>query len=343
MFLVSVKCEYKNKIKRKLSETYNKKITIFTEDDILYQKYRNYKYVITDYNKDIINHFTKENKTVIVMDSKKYESKLKNTNTYFCTCFEEIEEIIGRKVEKNYSLLKFSTSIAVVLIMICAFSISFQNEKNMNIKNLENNLNQINKNNNEKKEIDYKSQNYLFLGDSITEFYHLEDYYDKKLYVVNSGISGNSTYNILDDMYNRVYKYNPTKVFLLIGTNDLSHQTDNQIINNINEIVKLIHKNRNKTEIYVESIYPVNNVTEGNDIVIDWMVAERNNDRIKGINKVLKENSKKYDYTYLDLYSKLEDEDGLLKLDYTVDGLHISDEGYKLITKEIMKVIEGKI
>ena len=227
--------------------------------------------------------------------------------------------------------------------MICAFSISFQNEKNMNIKNLENNLNQINKNNNEKKEIDYKSQNYLFLGDSITEFYHLEDYYDEKLYVVNSGISGNSTYNILDDMYNRVYKYNPTKVFLLIGTNDLSHQTDNQIINNINEIVKLIHKNRNKTEIYVESIYPVNNVTEGNDIVIDWMVAERNNDRIKGINKVLKENSKKYDYTYLDLYSKLEGEDGLLKLDYTVDGLHISDEGYKLITNEIMKVIEGKI
>ena len=73
------------------------------------------------------------------------------------------------------------------------------------------------------------------------------------------------------------------------------------------------------------------------------MVAERNNDRIKGINKVLKENSKKYDYTYLDLYSKLEGEDGLLKLDYTVDGLHISDEWYKLITKEIMKVIEGKI
>ena len=226
MFLVSVKCEYINKIKRKLMETYNKKITIFTEDDILYQKYRNYKYVITDYNKDIINNFTKENKTVIVMDSKKYESKLKNINAYFCTCFEEIEEIIGRKVEKNYSLLKFSTSIAVVLIMICAFSISFQNEKNMNIKNPENNLNQINKNNNEKKEIDYKSQNYLFLGDSITEFYHLEDYYDEKLYVVNSGISGNSTYNILDDMYNRVYKYNPTKVFLLIGTNDLSHQTD---------------------------------------------------------------------------------------------------------------------
>ena len=43
MFLISVKCEYENKIKNKLKSLYNKKTTIFTEDDILTsKKYKNY-------------------------------------------------------------------------------------------------------------------------------------------------------------------------------------------------------------------------------------------------------------------------------------------------------------
>ena len=54
--------------------------------------------------------------------------------------------------------------------------------------------------------------NYLFLGDSITDFYDLDEYY-KDLPVVNSGVSGNTTADILNDMKNRVYNYNPSKYF----------------------------------------------------------------------------------------------------------------------------------
>lgn len=345
MFLISVKCEYRNKIKGKLRKIYNKKITIFTEDDLLYEKYNNYNYVITDYNKEIINYFSKKKKTIFVMDTKKYKYNKNNNDIYYCNSVEEIQKIISEKKKKKTVSLKLVAAVTVLFLFINIFVFILHNSNKMIGSVAESNKTNIQENelNIKKNKIDHKLQNYLFLGDSITEFYNLEDYYDEKLFVVNSGISGNSAYHILDDMYNRVYKYNPTKVFLLIGTNDLSHRTDEEIVNNIFEIVSLIHKHRKKAEVYVESIYPVNNVTEDNDIVIDWMVGDRDNERIKNINKILKENSKKYEYTYLDFYSKLEDENGLLKLDYTIDGLHISDEGYKLITNEIMKIIDGKI
>ncbi len=72
------------------------------------------------------------------------------------------------------------------------------------------------------------------------------------------------------------------------------------------------------------------------------MVGDRDNERIEVINNMLKENSKECDYTYLDFYVKLEGEDGLLNIDYTVDGLCSFDEEYRIIIKEIIKIIEGE-
>ena len=67
--------------------------------------------------------------------------------------------------------------------------------------------------------------NYLFLGDSITEQYDLKEYYEGYP-VVNSGVSGDFTSSIVENMKKRVYDYNPSKVFLLIGINDLRNGKD---------------------------------------------------------------------------------------------------------------------
>lgn len=75
-------------------------------------------------------------------------------------------------------------------------------------------------NKNERLERKNNKELILFLGDSLTARYDLNKYY-AKYYTVNSGIGGNITTNILDDMDKRVYKYKPKKVFLLIGINDL--------------------------------------------------------------------------------------------------------------------------
>lgn len=177
--------------------------------------------------------------------------------------------------------------------------------------------------------------NYLFLGDSITDYYDLDKYYEGYK-VVNSGISGDQTSDILDDLPKRAYVYNPSTVFLLIGTNDYIHDKKEDVtIKNIKEIVDKLNKNLPNAKIYLESIYPINNTNDKK--ISKSMVSVRNNNSIKKINSELKKYCNNKNCTYLDIYSLLEDKDGNLKLEYTKEGLHISDEGYEVITKELKK------
>lgn len=181
-------------------------------------------------------------------------------------------------------------------------------------------------------EIEIKStDNFVFLGDSITDYYPLDELYDG-LPVVNSGISGYTTDDILNNLDTMVPIYNPTKVFILIGTNDIEREkTSDEIVKNIEEIVNRILEKRPNTKIYIESIYPINNTD--NEKINHNMVGRRTNEKIQEINKKIKKYCKDNNYTYINMYSELVDKDGNLDIKYTTEGLHISDLGYLKITK----------
>lgn len=180
--------------------------------------------------------------------------------------------------------------------------------------------------------------NYVFLGDSITNQYDLDKYYID-MPVVNSGIGGNMTNHILKDMNERVYKYNPSKVFLLIGTNDIEFGNSNDLlISNVEKIIQGIRKNRPNCKVYLESIYPVNG--EDEEKIDKNMVGKRTNAVIKDINLKLKKICTKEKCTYIDLYSELIDENDNLKLEYTREGLHLNENGYKKVTEILIDYIE---
>ena len=182
-----------------------------------------------------------------------------------------------------------------------------------------------------------QDENIVFLGDSITDYYDLDKYYSN-YNVVNSGIAGNTTRDILGDMKNRVYKYNTSKFFLLIGTNDINSKIpEEETIKNIKSIISGIRKNRPNAKIYVESIYPIND-TDDNKIN-KKLVSIRNNEIIKKYNKKIKKYCDNNSITYINMYDELKDTNDNLKLEYTKEGLHISDSGYVVITKEIKKYL----
>ena len=187
----------------------------------------------------------------------------------------------------------------------------------------------------EKKVVD---ENIVFLGDSITDFYNLEKYYPNNN-VVNSGINGNSTSDILGNMKERIYKYNPSKVFILIGTNDITAgKTVTQISKNIEKIIIKIKRNRPLTQIYLESIYPINDTN--NNKISHSMVNNRKNDFIMKINLKLKTVARKQKVKYINMYDKLIDKDGNLNIEYTKEGLHMSDQGYEVITNILNRYIK---
>ena len=183
------------------------------------------------------------------------------------------------------------------------------------------------------KEVQVVPDNYLFLGDSLTDYFDLETYFPGQP-VVNSGIAGNTTDQILASMKTRVYDYNPSKIFLLIGTNDLRDgKAQEAVVQNVEKIIEEIQTNRKQAEIFVESLYPVNGS-------VSSAVSVRSNEAIQNINAQLEKYCKKKNLTYIDMYSKLQDEQGNLQTQYTVDGLHLNDEGYQIVAgvlQEYMK------
>lgn len=183
------------------------------------------------------------------------------------------------------------------------------------------------------------NKNVVFLGDSITDYYDLEKYFPNIL-KVNSGIKANKTNQIKDDMYNRVYRYNPSKVILLIGINNYLQVNDSvdNVINDIDEITTLIEENLPNCKIYIESLYPIND---------DWRIYHDSNvpniielrQKVDETNNKLKDLCKNKGYKYIDMFSSLKDENNNFNQEYTDDGLHPNQKGYEIITNIIKKYL----
>lgn len=182
---------------------------------------------------------------------------------------------------------------------------------------------------------DLKNENIVFLGDSITDWYPFEEMYSNDIPIVNSGIAGYETKDILNRMDDLVYKFNPTKVFILIGTNDIKYEEDDEqvVVDNIKKIIKEIKKNRPNTKVYITSIFPVNRELKYH------AAEERYNGEILKINKGIKDYCKENNITYINMYDELIDSKGNLKKEYTVDGLHLSKTGYVKYTSKLLQYI----
>lgn len=182
------------------------------------------------------------------------------------------------------------------------------------------------------------TDNFVFLGDSLTDFYPLEEFYDE-LPVVNSGVSGYQTTDILSRIDSMVAIYNPTKVFLLIGTNDIqNNKSEDEIVNNIKKIIDKIHEVRPKTKIYLESLLPVN---KSDDSKINHdMVGKRENKTIQSINKKLKKYAEEENITFINLYDEFVNDNNEMTLKYTEEGLHLSSLGYLKLTNILLPYLQ---
>lgn len=226
-------------------------------------------------------------------------------------------------MEKNIKEYIF-IGISIVLFIILIFVINYSLDLNKDYKKIEN-------------QFIKEKQNYVFLGDSITYGYPLDEFYDK-YYVVNSGINGNKTTDILKNLDERLYRYNPTKVFLLIGINDMAAQEKNKtILKNIENIIVKIQKKRPYTKIYVESVYPLGKKPDSKSM------QKVKNDKIIELNKGIKKICNKHNLTYINVHDGLVDEDGYMKKKYSEDGVHPNGLGYYKVTTILKKYVKEKI
>ncbi|MFD2287513.1 sialate O-acetylesterase [Pedobacter petrophilus] len=162
----------------------------------------------------------------------------------------------------------------------------------------------------------------VFLGNSITagtDWAKLLDLPQAK----NRGISGDITFGVLDRLQD-VIDGKPSKVFILIGINDISRNIpDSIILRNYKMMVASIRKGSKKTQIYFNTLLPVNSSFE------KFKNHYGKDEHILYLNEEIRKFSAK-NVTVVDLYPVFTDQDKHLRAELTKDGLHLIPAGYEV-------------
>ena len=185
---------------------------------------------------------------------------------------------------------------------------------------------------------DVKKEKYVFLGDSIFEQY-MTSYFFKGYDTVNSGVSGITALKTLERLDSGLYEYNPTTIFILLGTNDLYFgYTEEETFEHLKNLINKIHEDKPEIVINVLSLLPIN---LSDDPKINKSVNEnRSNEKINKVNEYLKDFCNSKHINYINVHDILLDEKGELDWNYTREGLHITDLGYHPITMELLKYMK---
>jgi lysophospholipase L1-like esterase len=160
----------------------------------------------------------------------------------------------------------------------------------------------------------------IFLGNSIMTYTDWNELLGLKT-AKNRGIPGDITFGVLERLGD-VIEGKPAKIFILIGINDItSNIPDSVILNNYKKIITRIKAGSPLTKIYFHTLFPINDA---------YTALKGKTGHILNVNRMLKELCVKERITLIDVYPHLLNDKGVLDPQYTFDGLHMNDLGYKL-------------
>ncbi len=179
-----------------------------------------------------------------------------------------------------------------------------------------------------------KKGSVLFAGSSLMEMFPIEQFAaDDKLPVTvyNRGIGGFITDELIKVIDVCILDLEPSKLFINIGTNDLSDTRIEMstVMKNYEYILRETIKRVPDVKIYLMAYYPVN--PEAATEETRECLKIRSNEKIAAANKEVKKLADKLGAKYIDVNAPLKDEKGRLKAEYTYEGIHIKEEGYKAI------------
>jgi lysophospholipase L1-like esterase len=183
----------------------------------------------------------------------------------------------------------------------------------------------------------------VFMGDSITDNWHLEENFPGKAYV-NRGIGGQTTPQMLIRFRPDVIDLHASVVVILAGTNDIAGNTGPMRLEDIEGDYASIAELARVNGIHVvfSSVVPINNYTPRS---VPFFL-QRSPEKILALNAWLKDYCQKNGYVYLDYFSAMVDEKGMLKRDLAEDGLHPNKDGYKIMAPlaeaAIQKALNGR-
>ena len=178
------------------------------------------------------------------------------------------------------------------------------------------------------------SKDIVMLGNSLTEG---GGDWEKRLgvkNVINRGIVGDEILGVYDRLES-VVEGCPQRIYLLIGINDISHNaTKDSMVRNIQMVIEKIREKSPATELFLQSILPIN------EKIGKYSRLKGKTAMIPQINEDLRKLAEREGIHYVDLFSLFKEKNSnSMRMNLTSDGLHLTEEGYKVWCKAILKTL----
>lgn len=182
----------------------------------------------------------------------------------------------------------------------------------------------------------------LFVGSSLMEQFPINELLMSRgisKTVYNRGIGGFTTDMMLDSMEEMVFGLEPARIFINIGTNDIS-QPDyslEKLMANYRKILAQIQERLPEAEITLLAYYPVNETLRqpGEGSTSDRFNT-RNNENLREANEAVKALASEMGCRFLDVNAGLTDGDGRLKAEYTREGVHMYADAYNVVLDNLL-------
>lgn len=164
----------------------------------------------------------------------------------------------------------------------------------------------------------------VFLGNSITERGQWHELLPGKI-IMNRGIGGDNSFGVIARL-DSILLYQPQKIFLMIGINDIGRKLPVEVIaNNYRIIIERTKSVSPKTKLFLQSVLPMN------DRILTADYLKNKKDTIIALNKAIRNLAAKYKLTYIDLHNEVfANDNGDLRPELTADGIHIRPAAYVL-------------
>lgn len=187
-----------------------------------------------------------------------------------------------------------------------------------------------------------KKVDVVFFGDSITQYWDLELYFNQSALKINRGIGSDSTIFAAKRFEADVIQLEPEKIVILLGINDLLKVAPNlwdrepgadpeTVISNIEKNFRdMLSKCKNE-KVYICSILPQSLCEPYDRELFDRLIVRTN--------EILKNLCEEYGAEHVDYYSALCVNGGLPD-DMTTDGVHPNAKAYEVMSKVLKEKVE---
>ena len=168
----------------------------------------------------------------------------------------------------------------------------------------------------------------VFFGDSITDFWHLNEYFPDSDYI-NRGIAGQTSGQLLQRMKNDVIDLHPEAVMIMIGTNDLVREIPVTAIEGNYQILADMAA-AYKIKVIFASVTPVSDYHKDQEPTYE-RTPQRPPVLIKALNEWLQKFCSERGYFYVDYFTATVDPAGQFQAEMSDDGLHPNAKGYRVM------------